>query len=147
MELPSRNDFDPNGSDLDAQCALRNFGGLTLEEAFRKFETCPQRYQEDFMFMGTRAFAFYYPVIDRFLRKSVELSPADRGDRQSWILPQCIKTQFEHGKQATDHLRKPVLELCDFMLKNLPCFVSDWDDPSEIEKQWQSLREFILRLT
>ena len=100
------------------------------------------------MFMGVCAFAYYYPVIDRFLRKSVELSDDDRGDRHSWILPQCNKNQFERRNHAAiDHLRSPVLDLCDFMLNNMQYFASDWEDPSEIEKQWQSLRESVLRLT
>jgi hypothetical protein len=34
--LPTELDFDPLHGDLDAQCAWRNFGGLTLDEAHAK---------------------------------------------------------------------------------------------------------------
>jgi hypothetical protein len=58
-KLPTETDFDPYQGDLDAQCAWKNFGGLTLGEAFVKFEESPETYQEDFMFMGGKAFARY----------------------------------------------------------------------------------------
>lgn len=44
--LPSERDFDPYGGDLDAQCAWRNFGGLTLEEAIRRFRERPEIYKK-----------------------------------------------------------------------------------------------------
>ena len=143
-ELPNETDFDPYHGDLDAQCAWRNFGGLSLDEAFKRFEECPETYQEDFMFMGGKAFAFYFPVIDRFLRKTIELPEAQRGDRQSWILPQCIKNQVE-GREFRHvlYLREPVLGLCDFMLNNIALFADDWTDLKEIEEQWHQLKRAV----
>lgn len=143
-ELPNETDFDPYHGDLDAQCAWKNFGGLTLDEAFARFEECPETYQEDFMFMGGKAFAFYFPVIDRFLRRTIELPAGQRGDRQSWILPQCIKNQFEGREfRLVQHLRQPVLELCGFMLQNIHLFADDWSDVTEIERQWHELKQAV----
>jgi len=143
-DLPNATDFDPYHGDLDAQCAWRNFGGLTLRDASLKFEESPETYQEDFMFMGVRAFAFYYPVIDRFLRKTADLPEDQRGDRQSWILPQCIKYQLE-GSEFGDLLRlkQPVLALCDFMLDNIDLFAGDWSDAGEIREQWLQLKQTV----
>ncbi|MBL8869295.1 MAG: hypothetical protein JNK90_05845 [Planctomycetaceae bacterium] len=145
--LPSERDFDPYGGDLDAQCAWRNFGGLTLEEAIRRFRERPELYQEDFMHMGGRAFDYYYPVIDRFLRDTLSLSGDEIDDRQSWILPQCIRNQFE-GKNLpyVRNRKREVLELCEFMLSNLKVFARDWDPPSEIESQWTQLRSHLQNL-
>lgn len=140
-ELPNETDFDPYHCNLDAQCAWKNFGGLTLDEAFARFEKCPEAYQEDFMFMGGKAFAFYYPIIDRFLRRTIELPEDQRRDRQSWILPQCIKNQFEARELChLQPLRPSVLSLCDFMLKNIDLFAGDWKDVTEIQTQWNTLK-------
>ena len=143
-EFPSEKDFDPYHGNLDAQCAWRNFGGLGLVDARKRFDESPEIYQEDFMFMGGKAFAFYFPVIDGFLRKTDELPKEQRGDRQSWILPQCIKNQFE-GRDFRQvlHLKTPVLRLCDFMLENIALFADDWTDVTEIEKQWSQLKHFV----
>ena len=142
--LPKEHDFDPHGGGLDEQCAWRNFGGLTLNEAHEKFSTAPEVYQEDFMFMGGKAFAFYYPVIDQFLRKTVTLAENERGDRKSWILPQCIRGQFDGAnRRYVLALKSSVLDLCEFMLQNMEYFVDDWDDPSEIEQQWRALQEHV----
>ena len=32
MSLPTENDFDPCGGNLDAKWAWKNFGGLTIEQ-------------------------------------------------------------------------------------------------------------------
>ncbi|WP_298862448.1 hypothetical protein [uncultured Gimesia sp.] len=65
--LPGERDFDPYDGDLDAQSAWRNFGGLTLAEAYRKFLEHPGAYSEDFMWMGGKAFVYYFPVLERYL--------------------------------------------------------------------------------
>lgn len=65
--LPDIRDFDPHEGDVDSQVAWKNFGGLTLEEAFWKFQKDPEEYQEDFMYMGSKAFAYYFPVLERYL--------------------------------------------------------------------------------
>ena len=65
--LPGERDFDPHEGDLDAQSAWRNFGGLTLAEAYQKFSENPGTYTEDFMCMGGKAFVYYFPVLERYL--------------------------------------------------------------------------------
>ena len=140
-DLPIKRDFDPHGCGMDEHWAWRNFGGLTLKDACEKFETAPEIYQEDFMFMGTKAFVFYFPVIDRFLRKMVALNKTGQVDCQSWILPQCINTQFQCPRSKQLVLLKPsVLSLCEFMLDNIDKFKDDWNKPEEIELNWRNLQ-------
>lgn len=97
--------------------------------------------------MGGRAFDYYYPVIDRFLRDTLLLSGDEIDDRQSWILPQCIRYQFE-GKNLpyVRNRKREILELCDFMLSNIRVFAWAWDPPSEIESQWTQLRSHLQNL-
>src|SRR5437016_1967456 len=91
--LPTERDFDPWNGDLDSQSAWRDFGGLTLDEAHAKFRENPLYYQEDFMFMGGKAFAFYFPVVEQHLR---DVSTTDcEDDREAWILAHCIRMQFD----------------------------------------------------
>ena len=146
LKLPTERDFDPHGCGLDEQCAWRNFGGLSLEEAYQKFASAPEVYQEDFMFMGTGAFVYYYPVVEQFLRYAVTVLDDERGDCQSWILPQCIRMQFfGTDRQLVGQLKNSVISLCEFMLENIECFADDWSPPTEIEEQWRSLRDHVER--
>lgn len=116
--LPSEHDFDPYAGDLDAQHAWRNFGGLSLDDAYVKFCQFPEVYQEDFMFMGSRAFHYYFPVIDAYLR-SVE--PCDEWDDcQADILGSCVARQFEwKGAYVSPALRDRISDLCAFVLGHL----------------------------
>lgn len=83
--LPSESDFitHPETPNLDQVRAWRNFGGLTLEEAKAQFAENPIYYQEDFMWMGTNAFAFYFPVVDWWLQ-SVPEEDEPFDDSEAW---------------------------------------------------------------
>lgn len=143
--LPTEKDFVPYEGDLQAQSAWKNFGGLTLAEAASKFRELPDVYQEDFMFMGGKAFAFYYDVIDDFLR---ELPTAGKGDdRQAWILAHDIQLQFDcKTTHHVLHLKTRVFALAEFVLQNIHCFGRDADDRQQIAAVWTELIEHLASL-
>jgi hypothetical protein len=58
--LPTKDDFVPHPPNLDEICVWEHFGGLTLDEAKTRFAENASYCQEDFMFMGTNAFLFYF---------------------------------------------------------------------------------------
>ena len=92
--LPTKEDFNPWGPDnLDAEHAWQCFGNLTLDEAHARFCECPELYHEDFMFMGGKAYAFYFPVIERFLYEVTEVADVP-DDREAWILACGIQKQL-----------------------------------------------------
>jgi hypothetical protein len=90
--LPDAADFDPWAGDLDARHAWRNFGELSLAQAHKLFLENPCAHQEDFMFMGPKAFAYYFPVIDRYLREVHGEDPDD--DCSVGILGRAIAMQL-----------------------------------------------------
>lgn len=144
LQLPTERDFDPYGGCLDAQVAWRNFGGLSLEEAYEKFASGPFVYQEDFMFMGPKAFAFYFPVINRYLCEAVELPAEERDDRQAKLLAGCIQYQFEEmNARHLSHLKEAVLDLCEFVLGHLEYYVDARSNPAQIERFWKQLRDHV----
>lgn len=146
--LPSERDFDPYGGGLDAQVAWSHFGGLTLAEANRRFRESPEIYQEDFAFMGCRAFAYYYPVIDSFLRETVEIPEPERGDREAWILAHCIQSQFndERCGPVLRYLKPKVLALAEFVRENIFAFSNDSWALDDIGAAWRELQQRVAAL-
>lgn len=131
----SEADFDPFDGGLDAQRAWRNFGGLTLEEAYAKFCEAPERLQEDFMFMGCRAFHFYFPVIDEHLRTAT--STGEWHDCQVKILAECIALQFDwRGATISLELRDCISQLCAFVWTHLDRYTELPEDQKEIDLAW-----------
>ena len=120
MTIPQITDFTevtPPEEDLDGFYAWKHFGGLDLTDAYVKFCSNAVYYQEDFMFMGARAFLFYFPVIDRYIR---EVEGPDNGfDEEAWILGCVIQIQFERDAKTLAPIRDHAARLCAFVLHGL----------------------------
>jgi hypothetical protein len=139
--LPTERDFDPHIGDLDAQCAWKNFGGLSLKQAFELFITRPEIYQEDFMFMGCRAFDYYFPVVDRYLRET-QRNEEDFGDCEASILGSCIVAQCRwEGSVLPDRLLTELDELIDFIMNNVDRYAATKGDRRRILRKWSSARD------
>lgn len=140
--LPTEDDFDPIGGDLDAQWAWRNFGRLTLDAAMKKFPEKAECYQEDFMAMGSRAFSFYFPVIESYLINSpVEY---EGWDRCAWILAHAIKSQLQRDTRSVVlHLVPRIRNLIRFVRQNIARFDDDLAEQSRILLAWAELDEVV----
>jgi hypothetical protein len=133
--LPTERDFDPYGGDLDAQCAWKDFGGLTLEQARQRFEENPLHYQEDFMFMGPRAFVYYFPVIEGHLIATTELDEYD--DRQAWILAHVLCQQLTNdATSSVVTLTRRMRSLAGFVRSNLQLFAPTPAERARIDAAW-----------
>jgi hypothetical protein len=143
--LPVEADFDPIGCDLDAQCAWKNFGGLTMAEAYETFLTVPESYQEDFMFMGSRAFAYYFPVVDRYLR-TVSLPRGDLGDCEASILGSAVTNQLHPGHAAIPtSLLREIESLHAFVTQNIARYAATPKDERRIRREWKHVAAALLK--
>ncbi len=133
--LPTERDFDPYGGDLDAQVAWRNFGGLTLEQARQRFEENPLYYQEDFMFMGPRAFVYYFSVIEGYLLATIQCDEYD--DRQAWILAHVLCQQLTNdATSSVVTLAARIRSLAGFVRSNLQLFAPTPAERARIDAAW-----------
>ena len=142
MKLPTEEDFDPWGGGLDAQWAWTNFGGLTLDAAKEKFLQKPECYYEDFMSMGSRAFSFYFPVIETYLIDS----PAEYEgwDRCAWIIAHAIKSQLQREtKSVVLQLLPRIRHLIQFVRQNIARFDDESEGQSRILLAWTELDEVV----
>lgn len=63
-----------------------------------------------------------------------------RDDRETWILPHGFIYQFSGWNEPyIRHLRKDVLQLCEFVRNNLVLFADSQDEQKEIDEQWEAL--------
>lgn len=140
--LPSQKDFDPWGGNLDAQSAWQNFGGLDLDAAYRRFIENPSYYQEDFMFMGPRAFAFYFPVVDRYLREVRNDDPLELGDSQAWILGEGVRSQIKESRSSVDaELFARIASLARYMLEHIHQYAHQPKDQKRVRASWTSVEK------
>ena len=153
MSLPDVQDFtvtERPEEDADGFAAWKNFGGLTIEEAYAKFSASAEVLQEDFMWMGDRAFAFYFPVLDRYVR---EVEAERAFDDQAWVLAHCIAAHVAQGSSEADraatpagpaaHLENQLASLCDFVLDGLgraPERADRSRPVHEVASAWNALR-------
>ena len=156
--LPTEADFLLNDGGLISQDAWKNFGGLSLDAAYDKFCDRPYLYSQDFTFMGKRAFAYYYEVLDRYVREAIETLDEERLMVLSTI-HHIIDMHLVYGGESisSDHfgqddvvegvsLPRKVVDLCDHVLgaiarQSLSSRIPDSEaTDEELMIAWQGLR-------
>ena len=145
VNLPQEKDFDPADGDLDAQCAWKNFGGLNLEEADKRFIENPLYYQEDFMFMGWVAFEYYFPVIEKYLIETHLV--AENDDSETWILGCVIESQIRANKEkiAVTFL-KNLKNLCHSIIQKYTNSMLPKDEKDEVLTQWKKIEQHLKQI-
>lgn len=103
-----------------------------------KFCEHPMYYQEDFMFMGGIAFAYYFPVIETYIRNAPDTEPF--GDHEAWILAKGIEIQFSGDNLAhVRHLKDRVVTLANFVHENIDRFGDDGEERQRVADAWCEL--------
>ena len=133
--LPTERDFDPFEGCLDAQSAWKHFGGKTLDEAYQLFCSNPLHYQEDFMFMGHAALAFYFPVLARYLRTG-------GGQPYALIIAKGLDFQFDNDDTIMlGMLKQPIIELANLIVHNSQRYGDTAQEQMEITHAWKALAD------
>ena len=144
LPLPTESDFcgpGVGGPPPDAGRAWLNFGGLSLDAACQKFTECPEIYQEDFMWMFPRAFEYYYPVADRYLRTARVKGGDDYCP--AWILGCDLKSQFHwaDGSRPPDYVVAEIRDLAEFVRHHVSRFSTNQDEQEQIDACWAKLQK------
>lgn len=138
VALPTERDFDPFGGDLDGQSAWRSFGGLTIADALTLFRENPIHYQEAFMFMGGRAFVFYFPVLETYLRE-FRLTDQD-DDSQAAMIGSCVALQFQWPTASYLVPIHPAIRcLVDYVCSHTELLAADPEEQGRIARDWQPI--------
>ncbi len=90
------------------------------------------------MFMGVRAFAYYFPVIEDYLRTVPDAESDD--DHEAWVLARCIQAQFvDDNLTHVRHLGPRVIQLAAFVRENLRRFGADEGERQRVADAWAEL--------
>lgn len=96
------------------------------------------------MFMGCKAFHYYYPVIECYLGQA-RTNPAIV-ITEAEILAHAIVAQFDwNGAVLSPALIKRILELCAFVLSAPAKFAVAQDKRSRIQAAWSALEKRALK--
>jgi hypothetical protein len=137
--IPTREDF---GRGLDENYAWGEFGGMSLDQAYEHFVACPENRQEDFMFMGSAAFLFYFPVIERYLY--TVRAESEFHDCPAWILAMGIIQQLNESSLAkNEQLIGRVDGLITHVLGHLNQYATDGDEQERVASGWNELRAVV----
>jgi hypothetical protein len=140
--LPKESDFVDYPEDLEQIFAWRHFGGRTIEEAKVRFAERPLQYREELMGVGTKAFVYYFPVIDWWLRCVPEAEePFD--DSDAWIIADGIRHRIDvDGIDSLRPLLPAILEIASYVLANIRRFGPE-EDQRGVRNAWTELIERI----
>ena len=137
-QLPKKKDFDPWHGDLDARWAWDQFGGLSIDQAYGKFIKNPEIHQEDFMFMGPKAFLYYFPVIERYIT-NVQLDDPD-DDESLWIIGCALKSQYKKNPKV---LKAKIKKLTYVTLKKIGTSKLSNEEKKRCAGKWKEIKKLI----
>ena len=93
------------------------------------------------MFMGSVAFAYYFPVLDKYLR-SVP-SGDNEDDSDAWIIGRGVISQFSPAiADHVIHLADDILNLAEYVCHNIDRF-GDSNEQNRASKTWQEVSSTI----
>ena len=93
------------------------------------------------MFMGSRAFEYYLPVIDRYLR---EVSGREESDGCEAIIGSGVVLQLDRKDAVLSGTALvEIEELSAFVRANLPRFSPEGGEQRRIEREWKLVDEKI----
>ena len=78
--FPTREEINPTPGNLDEEWAVTHLLGKSLADLTALFltdENAAFQYQEDFMFMGTAAFRYYFPAYLAYFRSGRSVGDSD----------------------------------------------------------------------
>ncbi|WP_406699747.1 hypothetical protein V5E97_12895 [Singulisphaera sp. Ch08] len=98
---------------LDERCAVKNFLGKDLEQARSLFAENFRHFQEDLMWMGPKAFAFYVPAAINYLLSEEADNAA--GEVSSFCDLIEFRLQYEPAETASvgPMLREGILKMLE----------------------------------
>lgn len=134
MTIPSESDINVRNS-LDEIIARDNFLGKTLDEAEQLFRENSLAYQEDLMWMGPRAFAYYLRAVIDYLR-----SPHSAGDDD---LISCLHMiiLFRRDEEDFALALEQVRELVDYVLSDFDKFLEVPEVYGDLPEKYRQLKQ------
>lgn len=122
MSLPTKEDISPtSGVDLDERAALEHFFGKSQSEAAALFFENPEYFADDLMWMGRKAFAFYFPSLEPYITSKESAGDADIIN----ALLGTLKTRLDDDPVSIKDCQTPVLRVLVFAHENLGKFQVD----------------------
>jgi len=120
MSLPTANEINPIPANLDGRAAQEHFLGKTFEEAERLFQENSLYYFEDLLWMGPKAFCYYFPAAAHYLK-----SDAGQGDADAVrSLASIIHSRIHDDGALVSEVNPTIRDLADFVVKNRKRFDS-----------------------
>jgi hypothetical protein len=140
MNLPTEDEINVHNS-LDERAASEHFLNQTLEQAEALFRDNSAYYQEDLMWMGPKAFAFYLQAAINYLK-----SDHSRGD---YHFVDCLygivmfRSEQEEFSLALDRVR----EMVDYVIDNYEKFEVNEVVYGDVLGKYKQLQEQLKHIT
>ncbi len=137
-KLPTKSDFgDPR--DLDVRYAWKTFGTKTIEEAYLLFKQNAFGCAENFRWMATAAFTFYFPIVPRYL-----MSPEAKGDSDT--ISTFIGILEDHWQSNAEELKpihRQIEALCCHVVSHYDDYDLDYNIYGDVKSRYERMRTLV----
>lgn len=101
MILPTEQEINPEGNSYDGQMAVNHFLRKTREQITLELATRLHWYfYEDYLWMGSRAFCFYFPAVADYVTTAKARTDYQVVDNFCWVIESRLKSDFAQIRDA-----------------------------------------------
>jgi len=138
--LPTRKDINPYG-DLDGNSTEDKLFGKSLEDVVGMLEENSLYYQEMFMWMGAKAFIYYFPAALAYLSSN---SSVEDSDFVNCMLGN-IEFRLDHDQDEIEPAFPDIIRFVDEVLSTYSKFEIDESVYGDLESSYRVLRSRLER--
>lgn len=140
--LPTQLEINPIPGDLGGEHAVKMFHGKSVTEAELLFRENSLFYQEDFMFMGPAAYAFYFPAAFSYLRSQYSVNDADFVSSMLATMESRVTGEYNDA-QALGPAINTMLDFCLHALEHYELYDVDHEIHGDLRPRLRALAKHL----
>ncbi len=125
--IPNQKDISPGYAQLDEELALKHFLGKNKNEAAELFFNHSELYGDDLMWMGSRAFSYYFPSVEPYLR-------SDFSNKDSVFIDALMRTleqRLQDDPSSIKLCKDSALRILEYIANNVTKFITYKNESAE----------------
>ncbi len=136
MNLPTEQEINPEGSN-DGETAVNHFVGKTREQITRDLAARLHWYfYEDFLWMGARAFCFYFPAVADYVATAEARVDHEAIENFCYVIERRLNSDFAQIRDSFP----AIIRFCEYILTHFGDYGYDAESDADLRQRLRTIQ-------